>query len=224
VEPKLKRRIAAGTAGLALVAGAGGTYAATRGGGDDERSAYLNDVARRLDVSPEKLRSALRGAFHDRLDAAVRAGRLTREQADAIKERTKRHGGPAPFLGRSGFGERPLLGGPDGHRGPFRAGVDAASKYLGLSPSRLHARLAAGRSLAQVARARGKSVEGLKDAIADAIRDRLDAAVDAKRLTKAQEQELLSRLDDRIDAIVERRGFGPRRARHRGAWGPHPPF
>jgi hypothetical protein len=218
LESKLKRRIAIGTTGLAVVAGAGGTYAATRGSGDDERAAYLNDVARRLDVSPEKLRSALRGAFHDRLDAAVKAGRLTRAEADAIKERADRRGGPPPFLGGPH-----RHGGPHGHGRPFRAGVEAASKYLDLSPARLRARLEAGRSLAQVARQRGKSVEGLKDAIGDAIRDRLDAAVEAKRLTKDQRQEILSHLDDRIDMIVERRGFFPRRARHRG-FRPHPPF
>ena len=49
------------------------------------RSEYLNDVAKRLDVSPEKLSGALKGAYLDQLDKAVSDGRLTQAQADALK-------------------------------------------------------------------------------------------------------------------------------------------
>jgi hypothetical protein len=210
MEPRIKRRIVISAAGLAVVAGAGGTYAATQGSGAGERQAYLNDVAKRLDVSPNKLRSALQGAFSDRLDAAVAAGRLTRAQADAIERRAKRDGGGPPLLG----GPPPF--GPGPHGGPFRAGIDAAAKYLDLSEVRLHEQLESGKSLADVAKDRDKSVDGLKDAIKDAVRKQLDAAVDDKRLTKEQEQRMLDDLDSRIDEIVEH--SGPR------GRGPHPGF
>jgi hypothetical protein len=166
MESTLKRRLAIGAAGLAVLGGAGGTYAATQGGpGDDERKAFVNDAAKRLDVPPDRLRSALRGAFQDRLDAAVKSGRLTRAEADEIKRHAGRDGGPP---GR--FGVR--------HRGPLPPGIEAATKYLDLSPARLHARLRAGKSLADVARERGKSVEGLKDALRKAFDDRLDNLVE----------------------------------------------
>jgi hypothetical protein len=186
MESTLKRRLAIGAAGLAVLGGAGGTYAATQGGpGDDERKAFVNDAAKRLDVSPGKLQSALRGAFQDRLDAAVKSGRLTRAEADEIKRHAGRNGGPPGPLGVR-------------HRGPVPPGIEAATKYLEISPARLHARLRAGKSLADIARERGKSVEGLKDALRKAF-------------------------DARVDNLVEHDGPGPRMG-HRGLGPPPPPF
>jgi hypothetical protein len=164
MQSTLKRRVAIGAAGLAVLGGAGGTYAATQDGkGDDERKAFVNDAAKRLDVSPGKLQSALRGAFEDRLDAAVKAGRLTQAEANEIKKHKGRNSGPP---GPPPFGVR--------HRGPAPPGIDAVAKYLDLSPARLHARLRSGKSLADVARERGKSVNGLKDV----LRKQFDAHVD----------------------------------------------
>jgi len=126
MQVSLKRKLAIGAVGVAALAGAGGTYAATRGSGDDERQAFLDDVAKRLRVSSDRLESALRGAFSDRLDAAVREGRVTRTQADEIERRMKEHGGAPPFLGPPPPGPwscpirpalRPVRGGASrGHR------------------------------------------------------------------------------------------------------------
>ena len=63
-------------------------------------------------MSSQKLENALEGAYSDRLDAAVKAGRLTRSQADEIKKQAKEHGG-VPFLG--GHGPRGPHG-PDGQQ------------------------------------------------------------------------------------------------------------
>jgi hypothetical protein len=221
MRPWLKRRLAVGAAGLAVLAAAGGTYAATRGSGDDERQAFLNDVAKRLNVSPDRLESALRGAFSDRLDAAVREGRLTRREADEIERRASEHGG-LPLLGGPpppghSFrrGERPrglhfMRPGP-----PLLGALHAAARYLGLSDAALRDRLASGRSLAQVARARGKSVDGLEEALKRATRERLDRAVARGRLTKAEERDILRQLDERLDFLVRLSGPRP---------GPPPPL
>jgi hypothetical protein len=217
VEPRLNRKLVIGAAGLAVLGAAGGTYAATRGSGETDRRAFLNDAAKRLDVSPNELRAALQGAFFDRLNAAVAAGRITRAEADAIKRRMKEGGGlpflggPHPFRG----GPHPFPGGPPHffgggpHAGPFLGGMDAAAKYLDLTRAQLRDRLESGKSLAQVARDRGKSVDGLEEAIEDAIRSRLDAAVAAKRLTKAQERRILSDLKSRVEDIVQRSARRP---------------
>ena len=45
---------------LAAAALAGGAYAATQSGGNP-RQAFINDVARRLHVTPAQLRAALKG-------------------------------------------------------------------------------------------------------------------------------------------------------------------
>jgi hypothetical protein len=231
VSSSLKRKLAVGGATLAAAALGGGAYAATQTQ-TNPRQAYLNDVAKRLGVSPEKLSSALKGAAIDRLEAAVKAGKLTQAQADAIKRRIEQGGigplGPGPFLapGR-GFPGHPFLAPPPGapghpflrhfgghlaFGGPIAAGpIAAAAKYLGLTEAQLRNQLMAGKSLAQIAQAQHKSVSGLQSAIQAAVKARLDKAVSAGFLTKAQEQRILNKM---IPAIINRKiekpGFGPR--------------
>ena len=98
-----RKGLAVGIALLALVVGAGAALAGGLGFGDDNK-AFLNDVAKRLDVTPEKLQEALLGAYDARLDAAVAAGTITKEQADELKQRAKDNGGLPLFgPGRGGF-------------------------------------------------------------------------------------------------------------------------
>src|SRR3954469_20514071 len=195
VQPQIKRRIAIGATGATILAG-GGAYAIADSSSEDGPRAFENDVAKRLGVSAGKLRAAQRAAFFDRLDADVKAGRLTQKQADQIKQRVRRRGDAGP----PGPGRR----GPGGDHpgGPFMEGVQAAAKYLGMSEASLHQQLRSGKTLAQVAKDKGKSVDGLKAAIKDAV---------------------VSKLDDRIDQMVNHSGPpGPEgRGVHR--FGPGPP-
>ena len=215
-----RKRIAAIGAAVALaVAGGGAAYAAA-GGGNDHRDALLRDAAQRLNVTPGELRSALEGAFGDQLDQAVRAGQLTQKQADAIKARVRQHGVPlgGPLDGPGGPGRGP--GGPDfafgfggpGH-GSVQLGLDEAAGYLGLARAELARRLMNGRSLAQVARAEGKSVDGLQQALVDAAKARLDRAVADRDLTASQRDDILRELQEHVDDLVN--GTPPGRVAHR---------
>src|ERR1700754_584956 len=120
-----KRRLAVGAAGLAVFAGAGGAYAATQQSSSPtrpdpatEQKAFLDDLAKRLNVTRDKLDEALKGAASARIDAAVAAGRLTKEQGDAAKKRIAGSTGlPLPSLGGGGFGH-----GRGGPGGPGRPG------------------------------------------------------------------------------------------------------
>jgi hypothetical protein len=240
----LKRKVVGVAAGLAVLAGAGGAYAVTNRSND--RQTFLNDVAKRLKVTPDELTAALKGALSDRLAADVAAGRLTQAEADRIKKETEQHGG-VPFgggrfgggpggpggPGRPGgpppFAGPPPPGGPPGAPpfgphppdGPFMAGLDTAAKYLGLTDAQLRTRLMSGKSLADVAAAQHKDVSGLKSAIEAAVKSRLDKAVADKRLTQAQEDKIVADLHGRLGDIVNRKGpAGPppgRRLRR----GPH---
>ena len=80
----LKRNLVIGLAALAVAAFAGGAYAATQNSGPTTRQAFLNDVAKRLHVTPQQLSAALNGATADQLQAAVKAGQLTQAQANAL--------------------------------------------------------------------------------------------------------------------------------------------
>jgi AraC-like DNA-binding protein len=207
----LKRKLAIGATVTAAAAFAGGAYAATQSGGTS-RQAFLGDVAKRLGVSPKQLTDALKGAFDDQLAAAVAAGKLTQAQANAIKRRVPQKGGPPfGFGGARRFGAPRLFGGP-GHPfpGAHEGRFAAAAKYLGLTEAQLAKQLAAGKSLAQIASARGKSVSGLKAAMTAAVKARLDKTAAAKMLTSAQEQQILSRLSSVLDAQINDKGFAPR--------------
>jgi len=200
----LTRKLTIGAALVAIAAGGGIAYAATKGTSDPQK-AYLDNVAKRLNVTPEKLREALKGAADDQIDEAVKNGQLTKEQAERLKARAGN--GPLPFVGP------PILG--HGMRGGFRhrelgfgfralhAGSEAVAKYLGLSTDELRDELMSGKSLADVAKAQNKDVDGLKKVIVDEAKTQLDKAVDDKMLTREQADKMLSELEDHVDDIVD---------------------
>jgi hypothetical protein len=154
-------------------------------------------------VSTDQLTEALKGAAQDRVDAAVKAGRLTQDQADKLKQRIAQANGlpliGGPRLGPGVLGLRRGFGGPA--FGPVGE-LGAAAKYLGLTPRKLFSELRDGKSLADLASDQGKSVDGLKLALKAAETARLDAAVKAGRLTDAERAQIQSELDQRLDDLI----------------------
>jgi hypothetical protein len=193
--------IAVTVAGLALVGGGVAIGATQLGSSGEESQAVVNDAARQLGVTPKALSNALKHALTNRIDAAVSAGRLTKAQGDALKARLQ--GGSVPFF--FGFHGR-------GEYRHFGAGLDAAATYLGVTEEQLRADLRSGKTLAGVAKAKGKSVNGLIDALYSAEKKELDQAVADGRLTKDQEQAILARVKERITAKVN--GTLPKFDRH----------
>ena len=202
-----KRKLVIGSTVLAVAAFAGGAVAATQGS-SNPRQQYLNDVAKRLNVTPAQLNSALNGAALDQLNAAVKAGKLTQAQANMLKQQFAQHPGAAPFFFKFGI-HRVGPGGPLGlglGRAVFfgpNAPAAAVAKYLGLTKAQLVKQLESGKSLAQIAKAQGKSTSGLEHAITAAVKTRLDKAVADKRITADQEQKLLKAMSAGIDDIVK---------------------
>jgi hypothetical protein len=185
---------------LVAILAIGAAVAAADSIGTDQ-DAFLNDVAKRLNVTPAALKAALKGANDDRIDAAVAAGKITKAQGDAMKARSAQDGG-VPFF----FGGGHRGGGFGHHGGP--ASLAAAAKYLGVTEAELRTQLESGKTLAEIAKAEGKTVDGLKKALTADIKAKLDAAVKAGTITEAQADELLKRatehLDDRVNGT-----FGP---------------
>jgi len=219
VSRNTKRKLAFGLSAVAVAAGAGGALAATQDSANP-RQAFLNDVAKRLNVTPQQLTGAMSGAAIDQLNAAVAAGKLTQAQANALKQRLQQNGG-GPFLLPGGPGGSGFPGGPGMLRGGgFFGGQDdpmaAAAKYLGLSETQLFNQIEAGKSLAQIATAQGKSTSGLKDAMVASIKARLDKAVAAKDLTSAQEQQMLTDFSAGLDQRINDTGVGPMHGAGRG--------
>jgi polyhydroxyalkanoate synthesis regulator phasin len=204
-----RRTIAVAVAALAVSGGGGAAIAASQGSSASPE-AFFDSLAEHLGISTEELEDAAKAAATDQVDAALEEGRITQEEAERLKERIQQ--GDAPLF----FGP-PLFGGPH-HGGALAMKLEAAAEYLGLTNAELRERLEDGESLAEIARAEDKSVDGLKQALLDDATTRLDQAVEDGELTRERANEMLERLRERIDDFVERDFEGPRQ-RH---FGPRP--
>ena len=181
--------------GLSVIA-VGGAVGATQLTPKQESEAIINDAAEQLGVQPSELSNALKQALKNRVDDAVEEGRLSEEQGSRIKERID--AGDVPFLGL----------GPRMHKhfgGPFHGKLEAAAEYLGMTEAQLREALDDGKTLAQVAKDRDKSVDGLVDALVKGAEEKLQAAVEAGRLSEAEKREMLEGLRDRITDMVNAR-------------------
>jgi hypothetical protein len=202
------KRVLVATASLAVALGAGGAIAASKSS-TTRGDSFLARVASHLGISTEKLKDATKAAAIDQVDADLKAGGITKAQADAMKARIEKGEVPLFFGGPHRFGDFGHHGAPFGPHGHLSAAAD----YLGLSVPQLLQKLANGQSLADVAKAQDKSVDGLKKAILDGAKKDFDQAVEDGFLTEAQAKEELSELESRLDAIVNGTFPGPRQRR-----------
>lgn len=205
----------AAAATLVVALGAAGAIAASRAlSPAKESQAVIDDAAGQLGIEPGALSDALKQALKNRVDAAVEAGRLTREEASELEARIDSADAPLLF---GGFGPRgpgfPHLDDP----GHFR-GLEAATAYLGLTEAELREQLA-DKTLAEIAKARGKSVDGLVTTLVTAAEKAINEAVADGRLTQDHAAELKAGLEEHIKDHVNgelrdharafRPGFGP---------------
>jgi hypothetical protein len=180
----------------------------------------LADVAKAQSKDAAGLKTAILDAAKADLDKAVADKKLTQSQADDLYNGLKSHiddvvDASVKLLRR--------FGGPGGPGMRLGLGADtaAAAKYLGLDESALRDKLSNGQSLADVAKAQNKDVQGLEDAIVASQKAQLDQAVSDKKLTQSQADDILARLKSHVDDLVNatppdrpalrgQRGAGPR--------------
>jgi hypothetical protein len=131
----------------------------------------LADVANAQGKSVGGLEDALLANLKNDLDADVKAGRITSDRETEILARAKTQ--IAEQVTRKGVGPG------RGDRGD-RGGLEhAAAQYLGLTDAELAAQLGAGKSLAAVAAAQGKTADGLKAALVAQFSSTLDGYINA---------------------------------------------
>ena len=189
----MKRKVVAvGVAALAVAGGGAAVAATTLVDPEQESKAVIDDAASQLGVQPSELSDALEQALLKRVDAARAAGRITEAQADELKQRIQ-------------SGDYPLIGPVLGHRGGPGHGfghLEAAAAYLGVAEAELRTQLEGGKTMAGVAKAQGKTVDGLVAALVADEKKELDAAVAAGRLTQAQADAMLADAKSRFTDMV----------------------
>lgn len=180
MRPKTRTVVAAG----ALAAASLGILAPAAIAASSDGTTVTGAVSDRV----TKIKDALKGLVSD--------GTLTQAQADKVAttlaDKLPPPGGPG---GR---------GGPGGHGHGFGPGLEAAASALGLTEDQLRTELRSGKSLADVAKAKGVSVDTLISKLVAAAKAKIAERVKAGELTQAQADERLADLKERITDMVNR--------------------
>ena len=156
----------------------------------------LAQVATAKGKSVDGLESALVSALRSKVQAAKAAGKIDAARADRLLQRAPQR---VERLVNATPRARAIRA--KGARGGL---LKAAATYLGVTNAQLVTDLRAGKSLVQVATAKGKSVDGLEQALLAALKQKVDAAVAAGRLPAARAQKLLERAPAHIERLVNR--------------------
>ncbi len=159
-------------------------------GGNAACTDFINHFASNLGTSQDKVNSAFQQAISQTLADQVKAGKITQQQADAIKAKLAK--------------KQPCDIGPALRNGGGKAGIGAYTKQLltaaasalGISSDQLQADLQKGVSLSQVAAAQNPPVteDQFRTKLIANLKPQLDQAVTDGKLTSAQEQMILQRL------------------------------
>jgi polyhydroxyalkanoate synthesis regulator phasin len=200
------RWLAVAASALAVMLGGGAALAAT--GSRYPASDFLGDVAKRLGISQDRLEDAIQEATIARIEDAVAAGDITKAEGDALKERV-RAGDVPPIL--PGLDGPSIEHGPVGLHGVGPVGPDllgTAADFLGMDEGDVREALRDGTSLADLADAKGKSVDELVQALRDQLRHDADRAVEDGALTNQQADRLVEKFSAGVDELVEEPG-GP---------------
>jgi len=165
------------------------------GGGRSKADAvcqdYLAHLASHLKVSQSTLDAAAAAAAKDTIQDQVTSGALTQDQANQLEAK----------LGSGSVCSAAINGLAKAHGGAPKAGGEAMSAYLsaaagalGIAEAQLKMDLKNGQSLSQVAAAQNLSEDDFKAKVSAALKPKLDAAVAAGKLTQAQEDAALAKL------------------------------
>ncbi len=165
----------------AVALGAGGaTIGVAASGGGSSPAKDLADALNQTKgthLTEADVQAAMQAAFKTRLDAAVKAGKLTQAQADQMLQRAK----DAPQRRAQ-------------HEAARAARIAPVAKLLGMTADEIHTKLEGGTSLAKLAESKGVSRAKLLDAIKEGIR--AEATAEGVTFTDARVNEMATRMAD----------------------------
>jgi uncharacterized protein YidB (DUF937 family) len=146
---------------------------------------FVNHLASNLGKKPGDVQKAATSALDQTLADAVKSGQLTQQQADAIKARQA-----AKPVCSGGLAELR----PDRGQSHGRVAMADYAKALGISPQELKQQLASGKTIKDIATAKGMDENTFRNNLVNAAKADLDAKVAAGKLTQQQEDAVLNKL------------------------------
>jgi len=153
----------------------------------------LAQIATARNKSVGGLETAILNAFKAKVDKAVAAGKLSSTRAQKLVAAA-----PAVIHELVTHAPKAKPAKANVHGGFLKVAAD----YLGLDRKALVTELRSGKSLAQVASSKNKSVEGLETAIFNAFKAKVDKAVADGKLNSAVAQMLLQHAPALIERVV----------------------
>jgi hypothetical protein len=149
---------------------------------------FMKHFAVEIGKSQAEINAAFQKALADTLADEVKSGQITQAQADAIKKKLASQTPCAlPSSVGHGHGDKAL--------GAYmQQYLSAAAAALGISETQLMTDLKNGQSLSQVAAAQNVSEADFRTRLIANLKPALDQAVTDKKLTAAQEQMIITRL------------------------------
>ncbi len=178
--------------------------------GSDLVDSYIQKLAANLGITEEALREGLTKTNTQLIDEAVAGGKLTQEQADALKERLA----DGVFLPPFGMHGGPMHG--------IRSVMSTALSFLDMDGQQFFDAARDGKSIADLVEEQGKSLDDLKAAIIADATKQLDSEVADEHLTQAQADEMLADLKSNLDDLLTRKlgeDVRPFRGHGRGHFG-----
>ncbi|MHB1132928.1 MAG: hypothetical protein ACYC4L_11125 [Chloroflexota bacterium] len=189
-----KRLLAAGiVAALLALAAVGAAFAQATptppAGAEQARTSYgqvfLDKLAAALGISRDELNAAAKTAAGQTVDQAQQDGKLTPERADRLRERIEQGNGFSPWwVPGNGLGR--LERSVDALRARFIGGqayLEGVAQALNTTVDDLKTQLRSGKSVADLAQAKGVSADAIKTAVLAAAGAELDQAVANGKLT-----------------------------------------
>jgi hypothetical protein len=148
----------------------------------------MKHFAVEISKTQAQINSAFQKAIADTLADEVKAGQITQAQADAIKAKLANQTPCTLPAVRTPGGDKTAIG------AYMQQYLAAAATALGITQTQLNTDLKSGESLSQVAAAQHVSEADFRKKLIAGLKPTLDTAVTDKKLTSAQEQTIIARL------------------------------
>lgn len=190
--------LAGGAIGIALAAVLLGGGALAQSGTDESglEQTFLDRLAGKLGMTTDDLRTTIQQTQVEVVDEAVANGQLTEEQGTELRDRIQSGDGLFRLMpgrhGLGGFGFRDL-----------GINLGTIATKLGMTTDELRTQLESGSTLSDIITAKGSTVEAIVTALVADAQTPLDDAVANGDLTRAQADQILANLPDRLTQMIE---------------------